>query len=284
MIASIPLAVFIVIVLFFVAMAAVVVTAGATARKRAALVKATPTSAVGMAADGYREFEGTAEAVSGPPVTAHFTGSPCVWYQAKLEQYRLGTNTRTGASWHMVGDWTSGAPFFVRDATGVAIVDPFRAEVTPTDKSEWLGKTEQPADRSPRKFKPTESVHGGFQMAVTGDYRYSEERIYAGDPLLVLGEFKTHTFDAADQDDEEDAAEAEADADPDEKRDAALLVEAQTVTRATIGRGTGKQPLIITTTPQAQHIAMSEKGGVAAYVIALVPLGVALWLLWARFG
>jgi hypothetical protein len=282
MIASIPLGVFLVIVLFFVAMAAVVVTAGATARRRAALVKATPTSAVGMAADGYREFEGTSDAVSGPPVTAHFTGWPCVWYHAKLEQYRLGKNTRTGASWHTVGDWTSGAPFFIRDATGVAIFDPFRGEITATDKSEWLGKTEQPADRTPKKFKPTESVHGGFQMAVTGDYRYSEERIYAGDPLLVLGEFKTHTFDPADDDDEDDAGEAEAD--PDEKRDAALLAEAQKVTRATIGRGSGKQPLIITTTPQAQHIAMSEKGGMAAYAIALVPLGIALWLLWARFG
>jgi len=42
--------------------------------------------------------------------------------------------------------------------------------------------------------------------------------------------------------------------------------------------------MIITTTPQAQHIALSEKGGVAAYAVALVPLGIALWLLWARLG
>jgi hypothetical protein len=196
----------------------------------------------------------------------------------------MGTNTRTSASWHTVHDWTSNAPFFIRDATGVAIVDPFRAEVTATDKSEWLGKTEKPADRNPKKFKPTESVHGGFQMAVTGDFRYSEERIYAGDPLLVLGEFKTHTFDAADDEDDDEGGAGASEMDPDEKRDTALLASAQKLTRATIGRGSGKQPLIITTTPQAQHIALSEKGGVAAYAIALVPLAVALWLLWARFA
>ena len=32
------------------------------------------------------------------------------------------------------------------------------------------------------------------------------------------------------------------------------------------------------------RIALSEKGGVAAYAVALVPLGIALWLLWARLG
>ena len=173
----------------------------------------------------------------------------------------------------MVRDWTSGAPFFVRDGTGVAIVDPDRAEVTPTDKSQWTGKTERPVDRNPTKVKPTESAHGAFEIAVTGDYRYSEERIYVGDPLLVLGEVRTHTFDAAD--DEVDEADAESAAstaepkDPDEveseaedARNAERLAAAQNVTRVTIGRGSGKQPLILTTTPQAQHIALSEKGGV----------------------
>jgi hypothetical protein len=229
-------------------------------------------------------------------VTAPLTGWPCAWYHAKVEEFRRGTRSSDTGSWHTVRDWTSAAPFFVRDGTGVAIVDPFRAEVTPTDKSEWKGKTKQPADRNPKKFKPTESVHGVVEMTVTGDFRYSEERIYAGDPLLVLGEFKTHTFDPADEnDDDENASTASADADaPKDDRDAeeraidarddALQTAARKVARATISRGSGKQPLLITTTPQAQHIAMSEKGGMAAYVIALVPLGIAILLLWARFG
>lgn len=296
MVASLPLGVFIIIILFLVAMAAVVIAAGATTRKRAALVKATPTSPIGMAADGYREFEGTIEAVPGPAVAAPLTGSPCAWYHARVEQY-VKSSSRSGSagSWKMVRDWTSAAPFFVRDGTGVAIVDPYRGEVTPTDKSQWTGKTEQPVDRNPKKVKPTESAHGAFEIAVTGDYRYSEERIYAGDPLLVLGEVLTHTFDASD--DEVDEADAESDApaaepkDPDEleseaedARNAARLAAAQQVTRVTIGRGSGRQPLILTTTPQAQHIALSEKGGFAAYAVALVPLGIALWLLWARLG
>ena len=275
MVASLPLGVFIIIILFFVAMAAVVIAAGATTRKRAALVKATPTSPVGMAAEGYREFEGTLEAVPGPAVAAPLTGWPCAWYHARVEQYVKSASRKGSAgSWKTVRDWTSDAPFFVRDGTGVAIVDPDRAEVTPTDKSQWTGKTERPVDRNPKKVKATESAHGAFEIAVSGDYRYSEERIYAGYPLLVLGEVRTHTFDAAD-------GHVDEAADPES---AARLAAAQKATRVTIGRGSGKQPMIITTTPQAQHIALSEKGGVAAYAVALVPLGIALWLLWARLG
>jgi hypothetical protein len=293
MIASLPLGVFIIIVLFFVAMAAVVIAAGATTRKRAALVKATPTSPVGMAADGYREFEGTIEAVPGPAVAAPLTGWPCAWYHARIEQYvKSASRKGSSGSWKTVRDWTSDAPFFVRDGTGVAIVDPDRAEVTPTDKSQWTGKTERPADRNPKKVKATESAHGTFEIAVSGDYRYSEERNYDGDPLLVLGEVRTHTFDAADDEaDAESAASTTEPKDPDEveseaedARNAERLAAAQKVTRVTIGRGSGKQPMLITTTPQAQHIALGEKGGVAAYAVALVPLGIALWLLWARLG
>ena len=296
MVASLPLGVFIIIILFLVAMAAVVIAAGATTRKRAALVKATPTSPIGMAADGYREFEGTIEAVPGPAVAAPLTGSPCAWYHARVEQY-VKSSSRNGSagSWKTVRDWTSSAPFFVRDGTGVAIVDPDRAEVTPTDKSQWTGKTERPVDRNPKKVKATESAHGAFEIAVSGDYRYSEERIYVGDPLLVLGEVRTHTFDAADDEvdeaDAESAASAAEPKDPDEveseaedARNAERLAAAQKVTRVTIGRGSGKQPLILTTTPQAEHIALGEKGGFAAYAVALVPLGIALWLLWARLG
>ena len=44
---------------FLLAMAAVAIVAGLQARRRAALIKATPTANIGMAEDGYREFEGS---------------------------------------------------------------------------------------------------------------------------------------------------------------------------------------------------------------------------------
>jgi len=281
MLAEIPTGVFIVIVLFFVAMSAVVLAAGVTARKRAALIKATPTSPIGMAKDGYSEFEGRIEAVPGPAVTARLTGWKCAWYHARVEKWVHRGSDRSGSGrWQMVQDWSSEAPFFVRDATGAAIVDPLRAEVTPTDKSQWFGETEEPADRNPDKIGPAGSFQHAFELSGAHPYRYSEERIYAGDPLLVLGEFKTHTFDPADEGD----AGATPSEDPEEARADALRAAAQKVTRAAIARGSGKQPFILTTTPQSQHVDLTQKGGIAAIVVALVPLGIAALLLWARFG
>jgi hypothetical protein len=290
MIAALPLGVFIVIVLFFVAMSALAIVAGVTARKRAALVKATPTSPIGLTTDGYRELEGTIEAVSGPAVTAPLTGWPCAWYHATVERLQQ-RHSDSPSSWVTIHEWTSGAPMLLRDATGICTVDPARAEVTPTDKSRWYGKTEQPVDRNPPKVGPTESVQPMLEVASTGDYRYTEERIYAGDPLLALGEFRTHTFDAPDEDEDVDGAAAQTiadgpltDDDVISAREDALFAAAHKISRTTISHGSGKQPLILTTTSQAKHVEMSEKGGLAAVVVALVPLGIALVLIWARFG
>lgn len=309
MITALPTPVFLVALLLLLAMAGVAVYAGLTARRRTALVSGTPTTPIGMATDGYREFEGTIEAVEGG-VKAPLTQWPCVWYHAKVEKFeRIRADRDSHRDWKTVKEWTSGAPFLVRDATGVCIVDPHRAEVTPTDKSLWYGATQTPTDRNPAKVGPTESAKGMVEIAGTPNakFRYSEERMYAGDPLLVLGEFSSQRFNAGaagnDEDDEDetdvDEADVEAGEDDDDadsgggdedgdagdvERDDALFDKAQKVTRATIARGSGAQPFIVTTTSQAQHVALTAVGGSAALGIAAVPLALALLLLWARFG
>jgi hypothetical protein len=292
MIAALPLGVFIVIVLFFVGMAALAVVAGVTARKRAALVKATPTSPIHGATDGYREFEGRIEAVPGPAVTAPLTGWPCAWYHATVEQWRLRASRLSDSAasdWVLVHEWTSGAPMLLRDGAGVCIVNPSRAEITPTDRSRWFGATEEPTDRNPRKIGPAEALDSVFEMPFAGTYRYTEERLYAGDPLLVLGEFRAHAADPSDEDegagvDQATPTRTLTDEEEQWEREDALFAAAHRVTHATIARGSGKRPFILTTTSQAQHVEFSEKGGLAAMAVALVPLGIALLLVWARFG
>jgi hypothetical protein len=68
------------------------------------------------------------------------------------------------------------------------------------------------------------------------------------------------------------------------ERDDALLDAARTVARTVVGRGTGRRPFIITTTPQAEHLALSFRGARAALGLGIVPLAIAIWLVWARFG
>lgn len=298
---SMPLGVFLVMLAFPLAMAAIVVVAGVTARRRAALVKATPTSYIATAGDGYAQFEGRAEAIERQTLRAALTGTPCVWYHAKVESLRP-RGRHNDPEWTTIGEVTSDAPFLIRDDGGRCAIHPYRAEVTPTDKSLWYGSTKLPEDRNPPRVKPTENPRG--LVEVTGGsrrYRYSEERIYDGDPLLVLGSFTRAV--RRDEDDDEDfddavessgsreAAEAEAEAAEDEvdlggdeEAVERLYKRAPEVTTSVISRGTGPQPFVLTTTPKAMHIELSERGGMAAMAIALVPLGLAALMLWARFG
>ncbi|MBP7777728.1 MAG: hypothetical protein KA371_11405 [Acidobacteria bacterium] len=313
MIREASLGVFLAMVLVPLAMAGAAIFAGWRARRQAQLLAGTQTSPVGMAADGYCKFQGTVEAVAGETVVAPLTGSPCCWYSARVERWaRPRTGDVKRFQWQTVRSVTSSAPFFVRDSTGVCAVRACDAEITPTDKSQWTGATLEPTDRNPSRVGPSQSTHGFVQVSggPNSQFRYSEERIYAGDPLLVIGAFASHRFepreldelppepealgaaspaarvtDADDEDDEdnEDTAEADAWAVADRERYDTLWEKATAVTKAEIGAGGRGKPLIVTTTTEAAHVAMTEMGSQAAFMVALIPLGIAALVVLVRF-
>ena len=296
---QLPFAVFFLLTALPVAAAGICVYAAMRARRQVAAIKATPTANIGMASDGYCKLEGRGEAINGHLLSSPLTQSPCVWYRARVEQWtRPPDRTGTG-HWSMVREFTSSAPFFLRDATGVCTVHPWLAEVTPSDKSQWYGSTLVPTDRNPPRIDPLESA----QPLIEGNarYKYYEERIYADNALLVLGEFSQGRFDAApsmldeeDDDSEDDvidqvADSAAADGPDDDSWSDAVIAEhlnttALAVTRARLTGGTNRKPFIITTQLQAVHVATSEMGSQAALALAAAFSGVAAVMLWARFG
>ncbi|MCC6698146.1 MAG: hypothetical protein IT365_21165 [Candidatus Hydrogenedentes bacterium] len=291
MIQSLPLFVFLVMLAFLIAMAGICVFAGLHARRRAALIKAMPTSQIGSAEDGYREFEGTIEAIDGQTLSAPLTLSPCCWYHARVEKWVPRRGSSETSRWETVREITSSSPFLLRDATGVCAVYPDGAEVTPTDKSLWYGASQEPSDRSPKRVGPGESAKGMLEIACgpNSRYRYFEERMYDGDPLLVLGHFsRMHEEDATDEDDEpldSDADDSLDDHSEEGERDAESFSElAKQVTANSISSGARTHPFILSTTPQAAHVAISELGGLGALFIALVPLAIAAYLIWCRYG
>jgi len=257
MVRSASLAEFLVMLVIPLAIAALLVYAGLRARRRASLIKSTPRANIGMADDGYRAFEGTIEAIAGSPVTSPLTKSPCVWFHAKVEE-SVGprSNNKVGRHWKVLNETTSRARFLVRDATGACMIHPDDADVTPTDRSVWYGATIEPTDRNPLKVGPGESPSPGFQNLAGPDtrYRYSEERIYAGAPLLVLGTF---TVGAAGGN---KASE----------------------TGASVRRGTGELPFILSTSPRDAQLNLMAKRGVVAFGIAALALAIAALIVWLR--
>lgn len=190
--------------------------------------------------------------------------------------------------------------------------------MTPTDKSLWCGSTAVPSDRNPARVGPKESARGAVEVGGGGGrnkFRYYEECISAGDPLLALGEFSRGRFGATaeEQEDENDdeleldaagalsttALESDAlDVSTDEDDLGARLDKAwddqsivdrfteqvQHTSSAWIAKGSGAKPFILSTTLQAIDVAQSEMGSQAALALAWGALLVAAFLLWARFG
>jgi hypothetical protein len=296
---DLPLAVFLVMVGFALAMAGVLVFAGLRARHAAAITKSTPTSPIGMAQDGYRELAGVVEPIGGETLTSPLTDSSCCWYHAHVEEL-VSTRGHRTLTWRTVREVTSTAPFFVRDATGVCAVHPGVADVTPRDRSVWVGATLEPTDRNPDRHPLTDLP--ALQVEVAGGpdrrFRYTEERIYPGDPMLVHGVFESGRLEAAFDDEEGDETDTDGPAtgtgsedeptsarwDTDRQADR-LAVLARNTTKARVARGDGrKHPFVIAATEAGQHEYLNEVGSSAAFNVALVPLSIAALLLWIRFG
>jgi hypothetical protein len=270
-------------VVFFLAAAAICVFAAWRALRQIAAIRSVPTSSIGMADDGYRKIEGHAEAIGGLHLHAPLTGSPCVWYHMRVEQWAAPTSEPGG--WTTARESTSSAPFFVRDATGVSTVFPLDAEVTPSDKSQWYGSTLVPTDRNPPRLSPLESS----QPLTEGNarYKYFEERIYADHALTVVGEFRSGRFEASpgnDDDLDDEIGDAVESADSDDAMTDKLETIARSTTRARISAGSRQKPFIVTTQLEALHVATSKMGSEAALAMGAGLAGVAIWLLWVRFG
>jgi hypothetical protein len=294
---SLPALVFFVMVAIPLAMAALAIFVALRTRSRVALMAATPTSQVAMARSGRCELSGRAEALEGVALRAPLTQAECCWWSAKLEQFvPAPSGSSASGTWKTLREATSDEPFLLRDASGACVVLPDGAEVTATDHSLWHGRSPVPEDRNPPRVGPGESAQGMLRFeGSSGGFRYSEARIYPGDPLYALGDFTAEPWDA--EDDEEDAGEplaaedAEDDGDDAEPWDGwsdlerldGLYARAAALTPRRILRGSS-QPFLLSTTPEEKLAEAQGLAWKAALGIAPLPGALAALLLWLRYG
>lgn len=149
-----------------------------------------PTSLLRSAAQGYVKLEGMARLLEGDPILAGLTGQHCVWYRYKVEQRerQAGSRGHGESRWRTVDAATSEHLFALTDDTGTCVVDPDGATVTPSERNCWYGNSRLP---------PRISGDAGWRawvgyLGLGGSYRYTEERIRVGAPLVALGEFRSH--------------------------------------------------------------------------------------------
>ena len=150
------------------------------------MMQDTPTALIRSAAQGYNEFSGIARMLGGKPIIAPLTKKHCVWYRYQVEEKQsrfVRGNSR--ASWHIYEKGVSDGVFSLQGSTGQALVDPDDAEVIHSVSDTWYGSTASPS-AGPRGL-------GSSRFAMGRRYRYSEQRIHHGDPLYVLGHFKSYS-------------------------------------------------------------------------------------------
>lgn len=197
---SLPLLVFLLTVGVFAAAAALLLYASVFGRRQAERLSATPTSAIGFARDGYVELQGEVLAIDGRSIATPLAGTECVWYRARLDRFVRVKTDRTG-HWKRVRDVQSHDPFLLKDHTGTCLVFPQGAQISYTDRSIWFGPTPVPPDKAPPRMLPGEPVDHRELPPDDAEarYRYTEERVYAGDRLYAVGQFTTAAWGADEQ-------------------------------------------------------------------------------------
>ena len=153
---------------------------------RARLIADIPTSKIRAAAQGYTELEGLAQLMDGPAIQAPLSGIPCVWYSYKIEEkchHSSGGRHQNG--WKTIESGISDAIFHLQDDTGLCIVDPDGAEVTPSVRVSWRARSRG----APSVPRAPESLTD--RLFSIGNYRFTEQRIHPGDSVYAIGFFES---------------------------------------------------------------------------------------------
>ncbi|WP_419468728.1 GIDE domain-containing protein [Aquipseudomonas alcaligenes] len=142
----------------------------------------TPTSKIRSAAQGYVELYGVLDELPDGQLRAPLTGTPCLWWRFKIEEYDDDGKRKR---WRVIESGVSEALVRLKDATGECLINPKGAEVRPSTRQVWSG-----SERHPRGLSDSVGLLG-MLFSAGSQYRYTEERLHAGQPLYAIGDFRT---------------------------------------------------------------------------------------------
>ena len=160
---------------------------------RSRIIDDTPTSKIRSAHQGFVELEGVGLMMKGTPIISPINKQPCLWYSFKIEQKVTETinvsnkNIHHDNKWETIDSAVSDNLFLLNDGSGICVIDPDGATITPSYSKTWYG---------PKQHHMTDVVSASASTVLNSlmsnnNYRYSEKRIDVGADLYVLGLFKT---------------------------------------------------------------------------------------------
>ena len=148
--------------------------------RQALAVTGTAASYIRSAAQGYVMLVGEGVSLGGRPMTAPFSGKPCLWWSTQVEVL-MGDRLQAGANRDAFNKHFSTQSFLLRDGTGECLVDPDAADVRAKSRDVWYGNS--------MSGDPTTA--GRSTRSATDDLRYVEERIELHQRIVARGYFRT---------------------------------------------------------------------------------------------
>ncbi len=175
------------------------------------VIRDTPRSKIRSMAMGVVEIHGSVEADQ--LIKAPFSKTECVYYKWEIKEYRRSSSSSgKGPShkWEDVGSGDRRVPFFAKDETGRALVEPDKAEFVVSRKQAYYQKSKgliaslkaiPKIVETLKNFDPNDPTslniegddlepmtsEGSFRMTSVGDRKYYEYFVEPGDNLFVLG-------------------------------------------------------------------------------------------------
>ncbi|MCP4566200.1 MAG: hypothetical protein GY841_01330 [FCB group bacterium] len=175
------------------------------------VIRDIPRSKIRSMAMGVVEIHGNVEADQ--LIRSPFSKTECVYYKWQIKEYRQSSSSSgkgTSRKWEEVGSGESHVPFFAKDDTGKALVEPDKAEFVVSYKNAFYQKGEgligslkaipkiiealknfDPQDPGSLNIDDSDLVpmseRQGLQSIRIGDRKYYEYIIEPDDNLFVLG-------------------------------------------------------------------------------------------------
>jgi hypothetical protein len=149
--------------------------------KRSRLIEDTPTSRIRSAAQGYVELIGAVSVGEAGELTAPLSGTPCVWFDYKVQRYR---ESGKNGHWYTIDEGTSNHWFRIDDKTGNCVIDPQGADVITEHSRTWYGNSQTPN----QEINSNNPILSSLERR---RYRYIEKFIYIHDVIYALGHFQS---------------------------------------------------------------------------------------------
>ena len=152
--------------------------------RRKRLIENTPTSNIRSVAMCLVEIFGDVIPAKGKILKSPFSNKDCVYYKYEIEEYR---SSGKSSRWVKIKDGSDSVHFFLKDKTGLVLVEPKDAEVEiPQDFQFESSMGKDPPQYVKDFLKKNRMSFEGF-LGINKKMRYKEHFIAPKDNLYILG-------------------------------------------------------------------------------------------------